>query len=117
MVDEEENGSTNDSMPPPPDLSALFQQHTAKINDACQQATKAFEAIKTRDQKVEALTQSLTQEVNQVFMLAAAAKTPQLAMLTIQPVLAAANLAFAQVPTTEQSSISSLQSAFKTISE
>lgn len=117
MSNGKDDNSMSDEMPAPPDLSALFQQHTQKINDACQQANKMFDAIKIRDQNVNTLTQTLTQEVNQVFTLAAAAKTPELAMLTIQPVLAVANLAFAQVPTTEQSSLSAIQQAFKPIEE
>jgi hypothetical protein len=99
-------------MPAPPDLSSLFQKQTQQINDACQKAAQAFSVFKTRDQDVATLTQTLTAEVNQVFLLAAAAKTPQLAAATIPPVLALANTAFAAVPVTEQKTATEIQQAF-----
>ncbi|MCF8467502.1 MAG: hypothetical protein K9G33_08890 [Sneathiella sp.] len=99
-------------MPAPPDLSSLFQKQIQQINDACQKASQAFSVFKARDQDVATLTQSLTTEVNQIFMLAAAAKTPQLAMATIPPGLALANTAFASVPVTEQKTAAEIQQAF-----
>ena len=68
--------------------------------------------FKARDQDVASMTQSLNSEVKKVFMLAAAAKTPELAMATIPPVLALANIAFAKVPLTDQKSLSEIQQAF-----
>jgi hypothetical protein len=108
---ENDDGATDD-MPVPPDLSSLFQKQTQQISDACQKASQAFSVFKTRDQDVATLTQTLTSEVNQVFMLAAAAKTPQLAMATIPPVLALANTAFAKVPVADQKTASEIQQAF-----
>lgn len=101
-----------DDMPTPPDLTALFQKQTQQINDACQKAGQAFSVFKSRDQDVATLTQSLNSEVNEVFMMAQAAKTPQLAMATIPPVLALANTTFAAVPVTDQKTQSEIQQAF-----
>ncbi|MBO0333066.1 hypothetical protein J0X12_05555 [Sneathiella sp. CAU 1612] len=102
----------NDEMPVPPDLTSLFQQQTQQINEACENASQAFAVFKSRDSAVASLTQSLNSEVNEVFMMAAAAKTPQLAMATIPPVLALANMTFAKVPVTDQKTVSEIQQAF-----
>lgn len=102
----------DDDMPAPPDLTSLFQQQTQQINEACQNASQAFAVFKSRDSAVASLTQSLNSEVNEVFMMAEAAKTPQLAMATIPPVLALANTTFAKVPVTDQKTVSEIQQAF-----
>ena len=106
------NEDNDDAMPAPPDLTSLFQKQTQQINEACQKASQAFAVFKTRDQDVASLSQSLNSEVNEVFMMAKAAKTPQLAMATIPPVLALANTIFAQVPVTDQKTQSEIQQAF-----
>ncbi|WP_340151788.1 hypothetical protein [uncultured Sneathiella sp.] len=108
----ETDQSTDDGMPTPPDLTTLFQKHTQQIAAACQKANEAFAVFKSRDQDVATLTTSLNSEVNEVFMMAAAAKTPQLAVATIPPVLALANTTFAQVPVTEQKAVSEIQQNF-----
>ena len=82
MADANDDNNDND-MPVPPDLTSLFQKQTQQINDACEKASQAFSVFKTRDSDVASLTQSLNSEVNEVFMMAKAAKTPQLAMATI----------------------------------
>ncbi len=107
MADENEDG-----IPAPPDLTSLFQKQTQQINEACQKASQAFAVIKTRDSDVASLTRSLNSEVNKVFMMAKAAKTPQLAMASIPPVLAIANTTFAKVPVTDQKAVSEIQQAF-----
>jgi hypothetical protein len=107
----------DEEMPTPPDLTALFQKQTEQINEACQKANQAFAVFKTRDQDVSSLTQSLNSEVNEVFMMAKAAKTPQLAMATIPPVLALANTTFAKVPVTDQKTQSEIQQAFAPLSK
>lgn len=109
--------NTDDAMPTPPDLTSLFQKQTQQINEACRHANQAFSVFKTRDQDVASLTQSLNSEVNEVFMMAKAAKTPQLAMATIPPVLALANTAFAKVPVTDQKAQNEIQQAFAPVSK
>ncbi|WP_339631263.1 hypothetical protein [uncultured Sneathiella sp.] len=104
--------SSDEEMPIPPDLTSLFQKQTQQIAAACQKANEAFAVFKSRDQDVATLTASLNSEVNEVFMMAAAAKTPQLAVATIPPVLALANTTFAQVPITEQKAVSEIQQKF-----
>jgi hypothetical protein len=101
-----------DAMPAPPDLTSLFQKQTQQINEACQRASQAFAVLKARDQDVASLTQSLNSEVNEVFLMAKAAKTPPLAMAAIPPVLALANTTFAKVPVTDQKTQSEIQQAF-----
>ncbi len=99
-------------MPPPPDLSSLFQQQTAEINAACEKAGQAFTVFKSRDQDVASLVQTLSSEVQKVLMIAAAAKSPELAIASIPPVLALANAAFATVPVTDQKTAEEIQRAF-----
>lgn len=111
MADANDDNNDND-MPVSPDLTSLFQKQTQQINDACEKASQAFSVFKTRDSDVASLTQSLNSEVNEVFMMAKAAKTPQLAMATIPPVLALANTTFAKVPVTDQKTVSEIQQAF-----
>lgn len=101
-----------DDMPAPPDLTSLFQKQTQQINDACQKAGQAFSVFKSRDKDVAALTESFNSEVNAIFMMAQAAKTPQLAVATIPPVLALANTAFAAVPVADLKTQSDIQQAF-----
>ncbi len=52
-----------------------------------------------------------------VFVIAAAAKSPELALASIPPVLALANAAFAEVPLADQKSQTALQAAFAPFTE
>ena len=104
-------------MPAPPCLSSVFQKHSQQIEAACQKAGQAFSAIKSRDQDLSALIETLNQEVQKVFVIAAAAKSPELALASIPPVLALANAAFAEVPLTDQKSQTALQAAFAPFAE
>ncbi|MEX1034899.1 MAG: hypothetical protein WDZ54_03020 [Sneathiella sp.] len=115
-MDETEQIS-DEEMPSPPDLTSLFQKQTQQIATAVQKANEAFAVFKNRDQDVASLTESLNSEINAVFMMAAAAKTPQLAIATIPPVLALANTTFAQVPVTDQKTGSEIQQAFAPFSK
>ncbi|USG62370.1 hypothetical protein NBZ79_05170 [Sneathiella marina] len=113
----ESNGQEGASaeMPAPPNLETLFQSQTQQIDEAIQKANKAFEVFTNRDQEVTALTQTLSTEVNAVFLIAAAAQTPQLAAASIPAVLALANAAFATVPVTQQKAIAEVSQAFVSI--
>ena len=115
MSDAREGGETDAEgveMPPPPDLSSLFKAHSAGIEAACQKAGAAFSAIGARDQDLGTLVTKLGAEIEQVFTIAAAAKSPQLALASIPPVLALANTAFAAVPATDQKTQTALKDAF-----
>lgn len=101
-----------EAMPVPPNLEALFQSQTQQIEEAIQKANNAFEVFKSRDQDVSVLTQTLSTEVNAVFLIAAAAQTPQLAVASIPAVLALANAAFATVPVTLQKATGDVTQAF-----
>ncbi|TNE35702.1 MAG: hypothetical protein EP348_08370 [Alphaproteobacteria bacterium] len=108
----DETAEAVDAMPTPPDLTSLFQKQTNDINTACQQAAQAFSVFKTRDSDVQTLAQTLSAEVQQVFTMAAAVKTPQMALASIPPVLLVANTAFATVPVTDQKTQGEIQQAF-----
>lgn len=112
MTEKDQNEEPAEPMPEPPKLDALFKTQTQQIEDAIQSANKAFEVFKSRDRDVTVLTQTLNTEVNAVFLLAAAAQTPQLAAASIPAVLALANVAFATVPVTLQKATIDISQAF-----
>jgi hypothetical protein len=107
-----DGSSESDEMPVPPDLSSLFKEQTQQISEAIQKAQKSFETIKKRDQDVATLTETLTAEINEIFVIAAAAQTPQLAAASIPVVLALANAAFATVPISDQKALAEINEAF-----
>jgi len=112
MTEKSRDEETSELMPEPPKLEALFQSQTQQIEKATQKANNAFEVFKSRDQDVRVLTQTLSVEVNAVFLIAAAAQTPQLAAASIPAVLALANAAFATVPVTLQKATGDITQAF-----
>lgn len=112
MTENDTSEDAAEQMPAPPNLDRLFKAQTQQIGEAAQKANKAFEVFKCRDQDVTVLTQTLSTEVNAVFLLAAASQTPQLAMASIPAVLALANGAFATVPVALQKTTSEIVQAF-----
>lgn len=88
-------------MPVPPDLSALYQEHREKLNEAYANSSAAFEAFKQRDAQIGALSQAYQEEIVKVFTITQAVVNPPTAIASVPLVLSAANEAFAKAPVTE----------------
>jgi len=100
-------------MPSAPDLSALYQKHSDTLKGAYRQSGTAFDIFAERDAQVGALAHAYQDEMVKVFTIAKAVQNPTMAIASVPLVLAAANMAFAKAPVTEQSVTSLIEDAFK----
>lgn len=101
-----------DEMPPPPDLTSLFEAQKEQLAKAQKQAQDAFKVFADRDAAIGKLTDAYQQELVAVFTIAKGVTTPPTAIAAVPPVLAAANKAFAQAPLTEQQVLGMIEEKF-----
>ncbi|MBL4666715.1 MAG: hypothetical protein JKY04_05005 [Sneathiella sp.] len=104
--------TNDDQLPMPPDLSALYQEHRSKLNEAYANSSAAFDIFKQRDAQIGALSQAYSQEIVKVFTIAQAVVNPPTAIASVPLVLAAANEAFAKAPVTEAAITGMIEGAF-----
>ncbi len=116
MTEQDNNDASEEvsetEMPTPPDLTSLFKEHKAKLDQAYKDSSAAFDVFKQRDAQFAALTAAYQQEIVQVFTIAKAVTTPPTAIASVPVVLAAANAAFAKAPVTEQAVTAMVEEAF-----
>ncbi|GLQ06237.1 hypothetical protein [Sneathiella chinensis] len=99
-------------MPPPPDLSAVFEEQQKKLSEAYAASQQAFQVFSQRDAEIGALTAKYQEEMIKVLTIAKAVQNPPMAIASIPVVLAAANQAFALAPVADLKLKTTIEAAF-----
>ncbi len=97
----------DDAFPIPPSFEKLYEEQSAILKSAAENARNCFDEIRQQDAVYEKVSKSYVDEIEQVFMIAKAVQNPTMAVASVPVVLALANKTFAET-SGAQSELSSL---------
>ena len=94
-------GPDEREIPEAPDLTELFRQHQASLQEVIRKNNEKWADIQENCGRIAELGETYRDEIIGVLAIARTVQNPQTAVAAVAPVLALANKAFAHAPTVE----------------